>query len=56
MFLISALRKVLIREHEIFEFMSHMTKIYIILCHTIQNIKREDLIAVLAYWSFGEKD
>jgi len=36
--------------------MSYMTKFYIILCHTIQNMKREDLIAVLADWNFWEKD
>jgi Predicted ATPase (AAA+ superfamily) len=32
-----------------------MTKFYIILCHTIQNMKREDLIAVLADWNFWGK-
>jgi len=35
--------------------MSYMTKFYIILCHTIQNMKREDLIAVLADWNFWGK-
>jgi len=35
--------------------MSYMTKFYIILCHIIQNMKKEDLIAILSDWNFWGK-
>ena len=33
-----------------------MTKFYIILCHIIQNMKKEDLIAILSDWNFWGKE